>query len=221
MVLSAGYPETIALLFAGDLRRPNGIQTVRVGPDLVTKLECGDGEKAYREARFSGSFAKGTKVVDVVRAMANTLGVGLGNLEEALKGGNYRLGLNEYAWGYAAHGASVDQLFQILRGLGFESSIQDGQLQVLRPGEVARGKVLLLSTFNGNLIGAPQYASPDKQGGPPTLKAKALLEPNLRPGVQVEVESREVNGSFKVKAVSHTGDTHGGEFASECSLVGI
>lgn len=223
LILSAGFPATFALLFSGDLRRPNGIQDVREGPDDVTLLECGDGERAYQEARFTGSFAKGTKAVDVARSMAKSLGVGLGNLEEAMAGGNYRLGLSEYAFGYAAHGASANELFRVLRGLGFEASIQDGQLQVLRPGQVARGKQLLLSTFNGNVIGSPRYKSPDKKGGAPTLKLRAHLDANLRPGVGVQVESRDVNGSFRVKAVSHSGDTHGGggSWVSDCDLVGV
>lgn len=221
VLLTAGYVGTAALLFAGDARRKVGIQHVRQGPDWLTKIECGDGERAYQDARFSGSFAAGTKVAEVAKAMARKLGVGLGNLEQALAGGGFRQGLSEYPLGFTAHGSASTELFRLLRGLGFEASIQDGQLLVLKPGEVAPGKAVLLSTRTKTIIGSPQYNSAEKDKGAPQLKVKTQLQPALKPGVPVKVESEAVSGSFKAKAVSHTGDTHGGEWTSDCLLVAV
>lgn len=221
LLLTAGYVGTEALIFSGDIRRPNGIQHTRVGADWVTKVECGDGERAYREARFSGSFAKGTKVVDVARAMAQSLGVGLGNLEDALAGGNFRQGLSEYPSGFSAHGNSATALTRLLRGLGLEASIQDGQLLVLRDAETTKGFVPLLSNENGTIIGSPEYNSAEKEKGPPTLKVKTPIQGVFKVGGKVRVESAQVSGFFKIKALSHSGDTHGGDWSTDLGLLAV
>lgn len=221
MVLTAGYAGTEALIFAGDLRKPNGIQHTRAGADWVTKLECGDGERAYREARFTGSYAKGTKVVDVARDMAKSLGVGLGNLEDALAGGNFRQGLAEFPSGFSAHGNSATALTRLLRGLGLEASIQDGQLQVLREAETLKGYVPLLSNENSTIIGSPEYNSAEKDKGPPTLKVRTPIQPVLKIGGRVRVESAQVSGFFKIKALAISGDTHGGDWNMDLSLLAV
>ncbi len=221
LVLSAGYTGTEALIFSGDIRKPNGIQHVKAGTDWVTKVECGDGERAYREARFSGSFAKGTKVVDVARAMAKSLGVGLGNLEDALAGGNFRQGLSEFPSGFSAHGNSATALARLVRGLGLEVSIQDGQLQVLREAETTKGFVPLLSNENSTIIGSPEYNAPEKDKGPPTLKVKTPIQPVLKVGGRVRVESAQVSGFFKVKALSISGDTHGSDWSMDLNLLAV
>lgn len=221
--LEAGYTGNAALLFQGDTRRtPAGIQHVKAGPDRVTTLECGDGETAYRYARYSGSYAPGTSVTKVAEDMAKALGVGLGNLEETLRAGGFRQGLQSFPAGFAARGRASEELNGLMRSLGLEASIQDGKLQVLKPGEPLKGQAVLLTPETG-LRGSPAYNSAEgkEKDGPPTLKVSSLLQPALRPGVQVRVEARTVRGFFKVKAVTHAGDTHGGDWASECTCVAV
>lgn len=222
VTLEAGYPENLGLLFHGDTRRgPSGIQHEWAGTEWVTRLECGDGETAIRDARFVGSFARGTSVADVARAIAKELGVGMGNLEEVLAAGGFRQGLQAFSGGFSARGKASTELNRLLGSLGLEASIQDGKLQVLKPGETLKGQAVLLSTALGNIIGSPSYNSAEKQDGPPTLKVRTPLQPVLKPGVQVRIESRQVRGFFKVKAVVHSGDTHAGDWVSECNCLAV
>lgn len=222
VTLEAGFPENLALLFSGDTRRgPSGIQSEKSGTEWVTRLECGDGETAIRDARFIGSFGRGTSVVDVARAIAKELGVGMGNLEEALAAGAFRQGLQSFSGGFSARGKASTELNRLLTSLGLESSIQDGKLQVLKPGETLKGQAVLLSNQLRNIIGSPAINSAEKQDGPPTMKVRTPLQPMLRPGVQVKVESDQVQGYFKVKAVVHSGDTHGGDWVSECNCLAV
>lgn len=221
--LEAGYASNLGLLFQGDTRRTaTGIQHAKTGPDWVTTLECGDGETAYRYARFSGSYARGTSVTKVAEDMAKSLGIGLGNLEETLKAGGFRQGLQSFPAGFAARGRAAEELNGLMRTLGLEASIQDGKLQVLKPGETLKGQAVLLTPETG-LRGSPAYNSAEgkEKDEPPTLKVSSLLQPAIRPGVQLRVEARSVRGNFKVKAVTHAGDTHGGDWASECTCTAV
>jgi len=47
------------------------------------------------------------------------------------------------------------------------------------------------------------------------VSATSLLNPEIRPGRRVQVESQFVNGVFKVEKVTHSGDTHSTQFYSE------
>lgn len=212
MALTAGYVGTAALIYSGDVRV---VSHAKQGPDWVTTLTSGDGERAYRNSFASASFGAGTPVATVVRSLAQALGVGTGNLEQALAQGGFRRSLTEYSSGYAVHGQAQRELSRVLTALGLEWSVQDGQLQVLRPAEVLPGTAILLSSRMRNLIGSPEYASPEKVKGPPTVKARMLLYPAVRPGVQVQLESAQVNGYFKVLKCIHVGDTHGQEWTTE------
>lgn len=212
MALSAGYVGTAAIIYSGDVRL---VSHAKQGPDWVTTITAGDGERAYRNAFASASFGAGTPVATVVRGLAEALGVGPGNVDQAMSQGNFRRGLTQYSSGYAVFGPAQQELSKVMAALGLEWSIQEGQLQVLRPAEVLPGTAVLLSSRQRNLIGSPEYASPDKVNGSPTLKARMLLYPAVRPGVLVQVESTQVNGLFKVLKCVHTGDTHGPEWTTE------
>lgn len=212
LALSAGYQGTAALLFSGDIRL---VSHAKQGPDWVTTATCGDGARAYRNSFASASFGQGTPVETVVRALASALGVGPGNVDAVLAQGGFRRGLSQYSGGYTVHGPAQEELSRVLAALGLEWSIQDGQLQLLRPAQVLPGQAVLVSSRTRNLIGSPEYASPDKQRGPPTLKARMLLNSAVKPGVLVQVESTQVNGLFKVEKCVHAGDTHGPEWITE------
>ena len=70
--LDVGYEGGTQTIFLGDLRT---CPTVKDGPDLITVVESGDGERAVQTARVSVSVAKGTPVDQVLRDVALALGV--------------------------------------------------------------------------------------------------------------------------------------------------
>jgi len=212
VVLSAGYTDTVAQIFSGTARTTDH---VRKEASWETVIQCGDGEVQFRAARVSQSFGPGTKVADVIAAIARSTGLKLGNALEQAQSGGFRGSLEQFAQGFVAHGKAATQLDKILRSAGFDWSIQDGALQFLRATETAKNQAVLLTEGTG-LIGSPEHGTPDKKGKPSVLKAKALLQPTLKPGGRVEIRSRAIAGAqFRIEKVTHTGDTGGGDWYSE------
>lgn len=208
VVLSAGYQDNAAIIFQGDART---IDHVRDNADWITLVRCGDGERAYQWAHFSESFAPGTPVADVIRAAAQALGVNTGNLDAELAKGDFRGRLTEFAHGYTAHGKASQELDKLLRTCGFSWSVQDGALQLLRGDAAAPGRAVLLTPETG-LVGSPEHNAPDKTNRPPRVKFRSLLQPSIRCGGAVELRAAGVKGQFRVEALEHGGDTHGGEW---------
>lgn len=217
LVLQAGYEGAgIAQLFIGDVRT---VDNVRDGATWNTIFKCGDGERAFRFARVSESFGPGTKIPDVVKKVAARLGVGLGNLEKqapAMTG--------EFAQGYAAHGPASRELERALAAAGFEFSIQDEQLLVLKPGDASGVQVPELSPASG-LIGSPEFGSPEtihaqtKKTGKPLIKVRALLNGKIKIGSQVVLRCARHDGPVIVKKLEHIGDTAGGDWYTNFEAV--
>lgn len=208
VVISAGYEGTEAVIFTGDARR---VEHRNEGVDWITRASCGDGERAYRFARASESFAPGAKLADVARYLAKQLGINEGNLGEQLERGGFRGALDTFAKGFTTHGRASAELDKVLRSAGLSWSVQDGALQVLRDGEAARGTAHVLSAETG-LVGIPELGAPDEKGGPPVLRCTSLLQPTIRCGGAIELRAQALSGRFRVSKLEHRGDTHAGDW---------
>lgn len=211
VVLEAGYEESgVGILFSGFSRT---VDHVRDGPNWVTKIQCGDGETAFRYTRVSESFRPGVKLHQIVSYLVQQMGLNPGNaIDQAKKSGI------AYAHGYSTSGRASLELARVLSAANMTYSIQDGELQVLRPGE-AHHQVVILNKDSG-LIGSPEHGSPPmKTKKASTIKAKCLLQHRLRAGGQLQLDSESHKGLFKVLKLQHQGDTSAGDWYSETESI--
>jgi hypothetical protein len=199
IILQAGYAENVSQIFAGDSRRVDH-QLVN-GTDWVTTASCGDGERAYLFGKISKSYGANTRLQTVLADVVDALGIDPGNSRSVVLPENH---IN----GYVAHGRAATELERLLAGRGYDWSIQDGRLQILRQGTTT-SVVTVLSDEAGTLLSA-EYGTPDKKGGPSYLKVKTLLQPQIRPGGKVRINSVAASGLFQASTVEHEGDTAGG-----------
>lgn len=206
--LEAGYAEGTSVIFQGNVRR---VDTRREQPDWVTKVTAGDGEESLRSARGARAFGPDSRIEEVIRYAAEAMGVGLGNLPDALASAELDRVGSILPGGAVVHGRVERQLHHLLRSCGLEWSIQDGVLQVLpRGGALARTAVLL--TPDTGLVEAPEV------GLHRIVTCKALIQPDLVPGAQVRLESAVVTGYYRVEQVEYSGDTRGGDWTAALTL---
>jgi hypothetical protein len=220
VLLLAGYADgdNVSQAFAGEARI---IDSTKAGVDWVTRIQCGDGERAYCTAQVNESAQPGAAVKDMVMKLAKSLVKDPGN---ALQKANEIT--RQWAAGYAAHGNAAAELSRLLEAEGFQWSVQDGRLEILRATEFTADMGPLFTPSSG-LIGTPTLGTPEKVTQPgqvaaQTWKVKVLLEPRVRPGQRFEVErtvstdGRPVKREqFRARKVHHLGDTHGADWATE------
>lgn len=207
-ILEAGYEGAgIAQLFVGDVRT---IDHVRDAANWNTVIKSGDGERAFRYARVSESFAAGSPLSDVVQNLAGKLGLGLGNVTTKAAALSQR-----FDQGFAASGPVSRELDRVLAAAGLTWSVQDGDLQILAPDEPGALLVPELSPETG-LIGSPEFGAPLKKGGRPLVKFRCLLDGKIKPGGRVELRSERHRGPIRVVKLEHTGDTAGGDWYTDC-----
>jgi hypothetical protein len=212
--LEAGYEGAPRLLFVGDLR----FASHRLeGTDWITQLQLGDGARAYSKAHVNRSYAKGTPIVTIIGDIAKAFGVPLPPEVASSPDLAARI-----ATGEALNGAAADELTRLLEEYGYEWSFQNGRLQIIPADAVVPGSLRLLSQDTG-MIGSPQVDPPkivapqsSKRAQPrsPKTTIKHVLYPEIAPGEKIEVQSRSMNGVFRVDVVTHDGDTRGDDWTT-------
>jgi hypothetical protein len=212
VIVRAGYIGRTNQVFSGDART---IDHTQLGPDWVTRVQCGDGERAYTTARTSESFGPGTPVATVLRSLVSALGLPKGSSlarVAEIPG--------QFTQGYTASGPVRNELDQLLKARGYEWSVQDGELRITKADTPVVGTAILLNTSTG-LIGSPSHAAPAKKGKPSILKAKCLLNGSILPGCKVRIQAAGISGDFLVHKLTHTGDTAGSDWYTELEATAL
>ncbi len=226
--IDAGYIDTGARqLFSGDLQF--GHSTLK-DQDWETKLQVGDGARAYANARTNRSFTAPVSFREVLAYAAGTMNLQLPpEIEQSpeLAGA--------LANGVSLHGPTRDILTRLLAPYGYHWSVQNSKLQIIRDDQILANEAILVNASNG-LIGSPERAPPEKVPATGFIPVSANLETNARnsgsevtfncllypeivPGGTVRLESTDITGTFKVIQVSHIGDTRGLEWQTEVKCV--
>lgn len=210
--LDAGYGGTVHRLWTGDMTFSSSRYD---NVDWITTIEIANGERAFNHARVNRSFRKtqggtGTNTMDVVNEVAKSMEMPV-TVPADVKA---ELTKAELKHGMTLRGPARKSLDKVLKSRGLEWSIQDGQIQILRPEQLRADQAHLVNQSTG-LIGTPEYNAPKKPGEKAVLKLKMLLHAGLVPGQKIKVESESITGVFRLEAVTHSGDTFTNDFYSD------
>ncbi|NIQ92444.1 MAG: hypothetical protein GWN93_27065 [Deltaproteobacteria bacterium] len=198
--LDAGYTNTAATIFRGDISKPIHQSEP---PDIITKLEVRDGNNRYRNARLDKGYPPGIRFNQVIQDLATEFKIPLASLIDIPN--------VQFANGLTLTGTIRDHLNYLTKKEGLEWSIQDETLQIIPKKKFTVDEVVVLTPETG-LVKSP---SKTKAG----VEFESLLQPKLRPGRRVQIESKFFKGLYKVRKVQHKGDSLFGEFITKCEAV--
>lgn len=206
--LEVGYrDEGFFRLFDGQART---IETLFEAPTITTKIEARDAGDTYRRARVNRSYAPMTPVATVLRDLADSMDVGVGNLMELAGGAALEGGGRQFPEGTVVSGQASQEFDRIVRSMGLRWSIQDGVLQLQQRGRPLNATAVLLAPDTG-LVGSP---TKEKK----LVKARSLLQPGLYPGRRVDLRSRVISGGFEVRSVEYVGNTESQDWYCDLTL---
>lgn len=234
---TAGYEGLTELLYDGEITEGD---SHRDGPDWVTTIECGDGDSTFATQTVKQFFRAGTRVRDVIKLVAGSfteptpdrededvkfgpqpkkkkekkqippriefrdIDADLSALDTDLANAGFSLLLRR---GFSVNGNAAEVMDKLGKMWRFDWSVQDGVFQLASYGRSLVGEAVLLTPETG-LVGP---AIKTEHGA----DAVSLLIPQLRPGVQVNIESENVTGMFRAETVRFIGDTHGDSWHAE------
>jgi hypothetical protein len=207
--IEAGYEDQSSLIWIGDLRT---VDSVKDGADWVTTFRSGDGEKAYQTARIGQSFGPRTSLPTALRAIADALGIGHGNLAKVALALKQTGATSVFTHGKVLSGSAAQAMTDFARSADLEWSIQDGALQLVDRGKALAGLAIRLTSDTG-MIDSPTV---DNKG---VLTVTMLMIPDVRPGSLLVLDSQRIKGNYRIEKANWFGDTHGNEWfiQAECS----
>lgn len=198
--IDAGYAAGMTQIWLGDLRTA---QTTREGPDWVTRISSGDGEKSGN-ARLHVSYGPKTSIADAFRAIARAMGVAEGNLSKVASKLKIA-GSAVFPTGVTISGPCYRQLQIWAQSADLELSVQDNTLQFQDIGKALAGSALKLNSDTG-MVESPTI---DNEG---VITVKTLMIPGVRMGGIILVDGLTVKSQHKVEKGTAEGDTNGDEW---------
>lgn len=169
----------------------------RQGPDIIMKLRTGVDYHSYLNILQSKSFGKGDSVLDAVKALGAANGRKV-SIAKAI--------LNKLRKKFANGKSFVDNLKNIFNDLSNEFSLDitttdSGLIQVTELGYPNDDIPILLNQSSGLLS-----AEITNFG----INFKALMQPRIRPGTLLDVESfntKDYGRNFTAQTTTHAGDS--------------
>lgn len=208
VTIYAGYELDTGpqVLFIGDT---SAVSHIYEQPEIVTILECGDGEKYINNLRVSLSYAAETPARLIIGGIADQMGLPI--IEYASSDDLV------YRQGFKYIGMGKDALTIVCDKLGLQWSVQNQGLQVI-PLNGTISQPIIQINQNTGMVGLPQrftYRRIDLYRAitAPTTgwKVNTLLNPFILPGSKIDLYSTHLSfkGPYRVENVRHEGDTFG------------
>ena len=218
VILKAGYKDDIgaATIFTGNI---TSSLTVREGPDRITEVVMEDGFLEFRDTKTSFSFQAGVSAMQVLTDLTKRFGLPVRPLPEDTE-------RKTYPSGFAFVGRVREAMDKVCENMGFEWSLQNREVQVIKKGGVFKRSAYVMSA-NSGLVGSPSKESKtmtekaaakegvtsqqqgvrsttkrDKKGKDQKMlqvtgyKIVSLLQPLIEPGAYIQLKSVGINGEF-------------------------
>lgn len=213
--VSAGYRDmhNVAEVLSGQIE---SIKTEWKSLDKVTTITISDGAKAWRKTELNKTYQNNTKASAIMNDLCNELGYPVSELKPKKD--------ITYPLGKTIKGSASKSLIQLAKDTESKMFINKGRI-VIRPEEVGYNSGILLNaetglldtpTLNENNTGDQVDSAEGGKEEPPqkSWTVKCLLNPQIETDMIINIESRSINGAFRVKSGKHSKD-----FVTELEVV--
>jgi hypothetical protein len=219
VILKAGYKDAdgLEVLSVGNISDlTNNVKP----PDVVTNINTIDGLNFLLDEKIAISFNEGSSVRQILEDMENDY--------SGLKSNLSQISFTDHSFntGFSFVGNTKDCLDKLTKIVSVDWSIQNNEIRYVPEGQTDETIKIILNSDTG-LLWSPERIKIKKGEKKENANANvtgwkviSLLQPKAIPGGQVELSSREVgnNKLFKILSVSHSGDTHEGDFQTTMEL---
>lgn len=211
--LRAGYGNQLPLIFAGVV---SFVSTVPDGADRKTEIEVVDSLVELRDTYVSISYVGVISWKKIFDDVAAQMGVAVSY--------SYNATFKNIHNGYTFVGKAKNIIGKGCNCCGLAWSLQNGVLQIKRPGDVMSKEVYLLSADTG-MLGSPARvavtegeSTGDHQLG---WDVEYLLNGAINIDDYVRLESKEVTGYFRVYSLDIQGDNQSGDWVCKARLLEV
>lgn len=212
--IEAGYAPAPAVIFSGEASHTS---SARVATGYDTLVSAQDGLQAKRGI-VEASLAPRATMGQAIKAVADAMGVSATRALARASRGDFDGALSSFFSGLTLSGPADKNLDALAESSGFDWAIVNGELVILKPGDVVDEELVILGPSSG-LIDSPERKDDEKRPSKFIVTARSLLNPRLTLGRRVRFESVNLSGDFRIERAKHFGDTEGPDWRSEIEAV--
>ena len=210
LALKAGYGNRLALIFAGIVTNST---TSLDGADVKTKIEVVDNLVEVRDTYVAISYTGTVNWKTIMDDVANQMGVAVTY--------SYNAEFVDIPNGFSFVGQAKEIMNKGCKCCGLVWSLQNGVMQVKKPGDVMSKEVYVLSADSG-LLGIPARVTEAAAQGEAEPEIGWDVEYFLNGAIHVDdyvkLESKKVSGYFRVYSIDITGDNVTGDWICKARL---
>ena len=211
--MRAGYGNRVSLIFAGIV---SYVSTTIDSADRKTEIEVIDNLIEIRDTYVSVSYNGVVNWKTIFDDVANQMGVAISY--------SYNAEFVDISNGFSFIGKAKDIMSKGCKCCNLSCSLQNGVMQVKKPGDVMSKEVYLVSPDTG-LLGIPSRVviTQDEATGSNTLgwDVEYLLNGAINIDDFVRVESDTVKGYFRVYSLDIEGDNVSGDWKCKARLLEV
>lgn len=207
LLLEAGYGDQTEVLTIAEIKR---VMIAREFPGIMSTIEATDGGTSLSQIRLSLSFSENYSLQDALQKIATDSGLPI------RLASNLNLNI-PYQTGAAFTGTLRSILNEVTkRQPGLRWNITDGEILIFNNQSQNLQSRVVLNPQTG-LIESPSRIE-QEEDEQDAVRIVSLLQPRIRPGTEIQLNSLDFDGLYKVKRVEHVGDTRTGDWVSisEC-----
>ena len=210
LALKAGYGNRLALIFAGIVTNST---TSLDGADVKTEIEVVDNLVEVRDTYVTISYTGTVNWKTIMDDVANQMGVAVTY--------SYNAEFVDIPNGFSFVGQAKEIMTKGCKCCGLVWSLQNGVMQVKKPGDVMSKEVYVLSPDSG-LLGIPARVTEAAAQGESKPEIGWDVEYFLNGAIHVDdyvkLESEKVSGYFRVYSIDITGDNVTGDWICKARL---
>lgn len=211
--LRAGYGNTMPLIFAGIVTFSS---TSLDGADRCTEIELVDNRVEIRDTYVSMSYSGKVNSKTIMEDVAAQMGAAITF--------SYNAEFSDFPNGYSYVGQGKNVLSKACDSSDLSWSIQNGVIQVKKPGDVMSKEVYILSAETG-LIGIPKRvqisSDDDTSESEYGWDVEYLMNAAIEIDDYVKLESKAATGYFRVYSVDIEGDNFSGTWQCTARLLEV
>lgn len=209
----AGYKSRLSLIFAGIV---SYVTTSKDGSDQKTEIEVVDNLIEVRDTYVAVSYNGTVSWKTIFDDVAGQMGVAVSY--------SYNATFANLANGFSYVGLARDIMTKGCDCCGLSWSLQNGVMQVKKPGDVMSKEVYVLSPDSG-LIGIPSrvVVAQDETSEQNKLgwDVEYFLNGAINIDDYVKLESKTVTGFFRVYSLEFSGDNISGDWLCKARLLEV
>lgn len=210
LALKAGYGNRMPLLFAGIV---SSATTTLDGADRKTEIEVIDNLVEIRDTYVTISYTGNVNWKTIMDDVANQMGVAVTY--------SYNATFADIPNGFSFVGQARDIMSKGCQCCGLVWSLQNGVMQIKKPGDVMSKEVYVLSEDSG-LLGIPARVTEAaaQESSKPEIgwDVEYFLNGAIHIDDYVKLESQKVTGYFRVYSIEMSGDNVSGDWICKARL---